>query len=623
MQTGQSVSVIPGAQTIPSCTVAQLLVQYLLAEGVTKVFGIPGGAAVWLMEELKKHADQIEFVICRHESGAAYMADGHARATGGLGVVLTTSGPGATNAVSGAMNAQASNVSLLVITGEVPEKYFGQGYLQEGTDAKLDVNVIFRNAVESSAMISSPSNFQTLFQQALRNARSLPNRAAHISLPNDVAGTCISPPPTKPTPSSYQARAACADPKALKDSVHELLEARRPLIFLGNGSREALSQPERLKAFTEFVDRFGIPVMTTPDAKGIFPESHELSLRNYGMCASAWPDLYIRPLGDPDHYDALMVLGSTLGELATTTAASNPYDKALLPTQHFIQLDLDAGVIGRDFPVTRGVIGEIGASLDVLLQHAHQYHHPDPAKVDERKAYVRQIKQSHTAWADPAGRDSDKAPVHPAAMIRVINELVHEGEIFIDAGNCVGWSLNNLVVDPPLRYQSALAMGPMGFGVAAVVGAKMAQPDKPCVAIVGDGAFMMHGAEVSTAAQYRTGAVWVVLYDNDLAMVSQGMAQLLPPAPSWQDYYKLGAPDLVLFSQGLGAEAVAITPDQGAEAFKTALVKALDSAQTSGKPQVIVVHINTQPSPPYGWPVLPIPSCTLPSASATGGDSSL
>lgn len=624
MQTGQSVSVIPGAQTIPSCTVAQLLVQYLIAEGVTKIFGIPGGAAVWLMEELKKHADQIEFVICRHESGAAYMADGHARAAGGLGVVLTTSGPGATNAVSGAMNAQASNVSLLVITGEVPEKYFGQGYLQEGTDAKLDVNVIFRNAVESSAMISSPSNFQTLFQQALRNARSLPNRAAHISLPNDVAGTCISPPPTKPTPSSYQARAACADPKALQASLHELLEARRPLLFLGNGSRAALASPERLRAFTEFVDRFGIPVMTTPDAKGIFPESHEMSLRNYGMCASAWPDLYIKPLADPDHYDALMVLGSTLGELATTTAASNPYDKALLPTQHFIQLDLDAGVIGRDFPVTRGVIGEIGASLDVLLAHAHQYHHPDPAKVDERKAFIREIKRSHTAWADPTGRDSNAAPVHPAAMIRVINELVKEGEIFIDAGNCVGWSLNCLVVDPPVRYQSALAMGPMGFGVAAVVGAKMALPDKPCVAIVGDGAFMMHGAEVSTAAQYRTGAVWVVLNDNDLAMVSQGMAQLLPPAPAWQDYYKLGAPDLVLFSQGLGADAVAILPDQGPEAFRTALVKALNSAQTTGKPQVIVVHIDPKPMPPYGWPVLPIPSCTVPSsASAAGGDSSL
>src|SRR6218665_624651 len=142
MQTGQSVAVIPGAQTIPSCTVAQLAVQYLIAEGVTKVFGIPGGAAVWLMEEIKKHSDQIDYVICRHETGAAYMADGYARATGGLGVVLTTSGPGATNAVTGAMNAQASNSSVLVITGEVPEKYFGQGYLQEGVDAKLDITTL-------------------------------------------------------------------------------------------------------------------------------------------------------------------------------------------------------------------------------------------------------------------------------------------------------------------------------------------------------------------------------------------------------------------------------------------------------------------------------------------------
>lgn len=624
MQTAQSVPTIPGAQTIPSCTVAQLAVQYLIAEGVSKVFGIPGGAAVWLMEEIKKHSDQIDYVICRHETGAAYMADGYARATGGLGVVLTTSGPGATNALTGAMNAQAACVPLLVITGEVPEKYFGQGYLQEGTDAKLDVNVIYRNAVQSSTMISAPSNFQTLFQQALRNARSLPNRAAHVSLPNDVAGTCIAPPVAKPTPSSYQARAACADPQALQQALHQLLQARRPLIFLGNGARAALAQPERLRAFTDFVDRFGIPVMTTPDAKGVFPESHEMSLRNYGMCASAWPDLYMKPQGDPEHYDALMVMGSTLGELATTTAASNPYDKALVPTQAFIQLDLDASIIGRDFPVTQGIVGEIGASLDVLLRHAHQHHHPDAARVDERKAFVRQLKRDHTAWADPAGRDSDAAPLHPAAMIRVINEVVRDGEIFIDAGNCVGWSLNNLVVDPPVRYQSALAMGPMGFGVGAVVGAKLGTPDKPCVAIVGDGAFMMHGAEISTAAQYQVGAVWIVLYDNDLAMVSQGMAQLLPPAAAWQDYYKLGAPDLVKFSEGLGADAVAITPDQGAQAMKDALVKALKNAEAHRKPQVIVVHIDTRPAPPYGWPVLPIPNCTVPpSQTPAGGASSL
>lgn len=583
-------------------TVAQLLLAYLKAEGVTRIFGIPGGALVWLMNELKLQQD-IDYVICRHETGAAYMADGHARAGGGLGVVMTTSGPGATNAVTGAMNAQASNSSVLVITGEVPEKYFGQGYLQEGADAKLDITSIFRNSVQSSDMISNQGNFQTLFQQALRNALSLPRRTAHISLPNDVAGTALSSVPSSLQPHTYRALAACTDAKAVAATLHELIHADRPLIFLGNGSREALAQPERLAAFTRFVERFGIPVMTTPNAKGIFPETHALSLRNYGMCGSAWTQLYMKPPTDPDHVDTLVVLGSTLGELATSVVASDLYSRTLSPRKHFVQIDLDASVIGRDFAITRGVVAEAAATLDELCAQSERLM-PDHHKVAQRQQAIAAIKQAHTPWSDPAGRDSISAPVHPAALIRVVNESLKEGEVFIDAGNCVGWSLNNLVVDAPLRYQSALAMGPMGFAVAAVIGAKLAAPDKPCVAIVGDGAFMMHGAEISTAAQNGVGAIWVVLNDNDLAMVSQGMAQLLPPAAAWDDYYKLGQPDLVKFAEGLGAQAVAIRPDQGTSALAEALANALASAQSNRRPQVIVVHIDTKPAPPYGWPKL-------------------
>lgn len=583
-------------------TVAQLLLSYLKAEGVTKIFGIPGGALVWLMNELKLQQD-IDYVICRHETGAAYMADGYARASGGLGVVMTTSGPGATNAVTGAMNAQASNSSVLVITGEVPEKYFGQGYLQEGADAKLDITGIFRNSVQSSDMISNPSNFQTLFQQALRNALSLPRRSAHISLPNDVAGLPLSSYPSNVKPCTYRALAACTDAKAVAATLNELVHADRPMIFLGNGSRDALADPQRLKAFTRFVERFGIPVMTTPNAKGVFPETHDWSLRNYGMCGSAWTQLYMKPPTDPDHMDTLVVLGSTLGELATSVVASDLYSRTLAPRKHFVQIDLDASVIGRDFPITRGVVAEIAATLDELCAQSERLM-PDHHKVGQRQQAIAAIKQAHAPWSDPAGRDSTSAPVHPAALIRVINDVMKEGEVFIDAGNCVGWSLNNLVVDAPLRYQSALAMGPMGFAVAAVIGAKMAAPDHPCLAIVGDGAFMMHGAEISTAAQNGVGAIWVVLNDNDLAMVSQGMAQLLPPAAAWTDYYKLGQPDLVKFAEGLGAQAVAITPDQGTSALAEALTNALASAQSSRRPQVIVVHIDTKPAPPYGWPKL-------------------
>ncbi|CAH0350829.1 thiamine pyrophosphate-binding protein [Aquabacterium sp. CECT 9606] len=583
-------------------TVAQLLLDYLKAEGVTKIFGIPGGALVWLMNELKLRQD-IDYVICRHETGAAYMADGYARAGGGLGVVMTTSGPGATNAVTGAMNAQAANSSMLVVTGEVPEKYFGQGYLQEGADAKLDITSIFRNSVQSSDMISNQSNFQTLFQQALRNACSLPRRAAHISLPNDVAGTPLSSTPASIQPRSYRAVAACTDAKAVAATLRELIKADRPLLFLGNGCREALADPHRLAAFTHFVERFGIPVMTTPNAKGIFPETHAWSLRNYGMCGSAWTQLYMKPPTDPDHVDTLVVMGSTLGELATSVVASDLYSRTLSPRKHFVQIDLDASVIGRDFPITRGVVAELGATLDELCEQATR-HAPDEHRVEQRRDAIAQIKRAQAPWADPAGRDSTSAPVHPAAMMRVINEALADGHIFIDAGNCVGWSLNNLVVDPPLRYQSALAMGPMGFAVAAVIGAKLAAPEQPCLAIVGDGAFMMHGAEISTAAQNGVGAIWVVLNDNDLAMVSQGMAQLLPPAAAWTDYYQLGRPDLVKFAEGLGAQAVAIGPDQGTSALAEALSNALASAQSNRRPQVIVVHIDTKPAPPYGWPKL-------------------
>jgi acetolactate synthase I/II/III large subunit len=612
-------SVAPlGAAFRMNLNVAQLLLEYLKLEGVTKIFGIPGGAVIYIMEELKKQSDKFDFVICRHESGAAYIADGYSRVTGGLGVVLTTSGPSATNALTGAMNAQAGNSAVLIITGEVPRKYFGMGYLQEGVDAKLDINGIFRNAVQYSAEIVDQSNFQTLFQQALRDARSLPPRTSHISLPGDVAGACVIGSPASdpsgnkiPFPTAidnYRARPSGTDLQKVENTLDDLLGARRPLIFLGNGCRCALESTQRLSALRKFVERFGIPVMTTPDAKGIFPESHALSLRNYGMTACSWPQHYLKPDNEPA-YDVLLILGSSLGELSTSCSAKDQYGKILVPSRACIQVDLDQSVIGRDFPITRGVVAEVGATIDALCASGSK-REPIQAEVDVRKKIVNSIKQQYSPFDDPSARDSEAAPVHPAAVIRIINELVDDGNIVIDAGNCVGWSLNYMVVDPPLRYHSALAMGPMGFGVAAVIGAKLGAPEKTCIGIVGDAAFMMHGAEISTAAQQRAGAIWVVLYDNDLGMVSQGMAELFPPAQSWRQYYKLGQPDLVMFAQGLGANAVEVTLADGTASFRNALLNALRLSRETNQPQVIVVCIDTRPMPPYGWPTLVPVDCS-------------
>jgi acetolactate synthase-1/2/3 large subunit len=600
-------------------TVAELLLEYLKLENVTKLFGIPGGACIYLMEELKEQRASFDLVITRHETGAAYMADGYARVTGGLGVVITTSGPSATNALTGVMNAQAANIPVMLLTGEVAEQYFGRGYLQEGVDARLNIDAIFQNALEYSAMVTNQSNFQTLFQQALRDAQTLPQRAVHISLPNDVAGAAMQvavPKGSGQDPArvrfprsvaEYRPQSNSTDPTGVERTLDELLGAERPLIFLGNGSRRALRDPARLETFTAFAERFSIPVMTTPDAKGIFPESHPLSLRNYGLAGCAWPQRYMTGSGGTNPYDALLVIGSSLGELSTTVVASDQYSGALLPAGPFVQVDLDRSVIGRDFPITRGIVAEAGATIDHLCSLATT-RTPEPS---DRRAEIDALKAGTPAWASEDDRNSGSAPLHPAAMMRVINECMDTGHIFIDAGNCVGWSLNHLVVDPPLQYQSALAMGPMGFAVAAVVGAKLGAPADDCLAVVGDCAFMMHGAEVSTAAHNNVGAVWVILNDNDLGMVTQGMAQLTsayPPAePSWTGYYALGAPDLALFAEGLGADAFTVAPTDGAAAMKTALTTALRQARERRKPQVVVAKIDTTVMPPYGWPHLPPP----------------
>jgi acetolactate synthase I/II/III large subunit len=593
--------------------VTQLLLEFLKIEGVTRIFGIPGGAAVYLMDELHRQADRFDFVVCRHETGAAYLAHGYAVVTDGLGVVLTTSGPGAINAVTGAMNAQASEVSMLVITGEIASSYFGRAYLQEGIDAKLNVDAIYQNAVQSSAVISAQSNFATLFQQALRDARGLPGRVAHISLPNDIAGTCVQTPGlTDPagnnivlvpkTSEQYRTVPQACDSVRVGIAFEQLVSSRKPLIFIGNGCRSALRDPARRAAFIALVDKFALPVMTTPGAKGLFPETHPLSLRNYGETACAWPEQYMHAAKAPP-YDTLLVLGSGLGELSTSILGTDLYSKTLLPSEHFIQIDADQSVIGQNFPLTLGIVSELAATIDLMCMLGKGRR--APRGVGERKAEIRGIKKDpNSAFSNSAWRDSEAAPINPAALARIVNEVVTEGHLFVDGGNPGGWALNNMIVDPPLEFHIELSMAALGFAVGAVIGGKFGAPDLPCVALVGDGSFMMHGVEISTAAQNRVGAVWIVMFNNDLAMASQAMAVQFPPAAPWSDYYKLGSPDLARFSEALGARAVTVARSQRPSMLRKELRHALRRAKADRQPQVIVVEIDPVPAPPYGWPRL-------------------
>ncbi|MFT4795679.1 MAG: acetolactate synthase-1/2/3 large subunit [Paracoccaceae bacterium] len=589
-------------QNIPN--VAQVLLEYLKLEGVTHVFGVPGGGLIEMLEEFSLQRDEIQYVVCRQETGAAYMADGYYRATGKLGVVMVTTGPGATNALTGVMNAEAGGSAMLALTGEIAEAYAGLGYLQEGIDGKLDVNAVYHAACASSAILTSGVNAQRLIETALRAAMGVPRHAAHLSLPVDVTqapaiklGKPGDPPVAidmPKTPARYRTAPASAPADKVAETLGILASAKRPMIMLGNGCREALRDRATLSAFMHFVESRGIPVITTADGKGVFPEDHPLSLRMFGIANSIWPYWWMTQTHP--HYDALLVIGSGMGELAT-----NKWNPMLKPDGPVIQLDADQRIIARDFPVDLGIVGEAGAFINALAKLSGEAL-PDAAEVTARRDKIKAIKAAHSPFADEAQFMSDSTPVQPAALCRVMQEeLPNDTIIMLDAGNCVGWGAHYLTAKPGFEVHSSLDMGPMGFASGAVVGAKIARPDAACVAFTGDGAFMMQGSEISTAQRNGVGAIWVVLQDDDLAMVSQGMEHFVKGDPAvWTSMFSLGTPDLARYAEGLGGDAYTVhSPGE----FRSALRDALDRSVSRKRPQVIIAKIDRAAVPPYYNPL--------------------
>jgi len=574
-------------------TVAAALLDVLALEGVEHVFGVPGGALLAILAELKARPS-ITYHLCRHETAAAYAADGYHRVTGKLGVLLVTSGPGATNALTGALNADASGSPLLVVTGEVSTPTYGRGYLQEGVDARLDVAGAYRDALAYSEIVGAPSDFLELLTTALRVAWSSPHRGVHLSIPDDIAASPLAGPPLPTSPAGYRPRARILDRGGVTGAAEVVTAARRPLLMLGERCRRPLADAGRSARLTRAVEHLALPVVTSPDAKGIFPERHPLSLRTVGLAACEWPKYWLRsPAGE--RIDALVVMGSDLGSLATGN-----WSPLLEPPGGIVQVHDDVTTLGRAYPLRLGVVSDLAEAIDWFVAEVEAAP-VDEAAADVRRREVADIKRRYSPFADPGARSSDADPVEPQALARLVNGYLGDGDhLFVDAGNCVGWCLHYLEVDPPASVHLALAMGPMGFGMGSVVGAKLGAPEARCLAMVGDGAFMMHLGEVATAAQYGLGVIWIVLADHDLAMVSQGMAHFTGD-PGFDRYYALAWADLAGAARGLGAQAY----DARSTGDVASALEAAAEGAAGGRPQVVSVAIDTAQAPPYYPPSYP------------------
>ncbi|MEK7384197.1 MAG: thiamine pyrophosphate-binding protein, partial [Elusimicrobiota bacterium] len=346
---------------VPSRTVTAvgLLLEYLEAEGVDCIFGIPGGPLMPLYEAIFE-SGRIRPIITKHEEGAAFMADGYARVSGRLGVCCTTTGPGATNALTGLACAQRDSVPVMLLTAQIATAAFGKGAAQESSPLGIDIVDLYKAATKASVMLVSPEKMADMTRHLLRKCLSGRPGPVHFSLPADMMKRPVASDVWRPE--HYRPQSELFDRRSVREAAQLLLRARRPAILAGYGVHLSRAYGELMV----LAERLNIPVATTPRAKGVFPEDHPLSLGVFGMAGSPQADAVLLS----DQTDLLLVIGTSLGETST-----HAWDPRLGRDRALLQIDVDPGEIGKNYPVRAGLVGdakrvlmEIGFELEREVQ---------------------------------------------------------------------------------------------------------------------------------------------------------------------------------------------------------------------------------------------------------------
>lgn len=555
---------------------AEFIVQMLEEEGVEYLFGVPGGAIEDLNIAVHK-SRKIKPIITKHEAGAAYMADGYARVSGRLGVCCSTAGPGATNLITGLATSHADYVPVCALTGQVATSVFGKGAIQESGAEGINMAVIFRHFTKYSGMVLNEHRTQYMLQKALRMAHTSPCGPVHLNLPADI----MKREATREIPATPHWETRSYDPEATAAAAGILLRAKRPAIIAGWGV--ALSRGAR--ELLELAELLDIPVAASPKAKGIFPESHPLSLGGLGFAGSTIAKEYITNAD----VDVLLAVGTSFNEMM-----SSGWDEKILPVEHLIHIDVDAGKIGRNYSTSVGVIGDARITLKALCRYVREVVGAEGLARRRRfstaRETLRSLKVSEAKLEAPQPRGD--GPYHPRNLVLDIQEYFPANTIyFADIGNVMAWALRYLTIDHPYSFFVSLGFGGMGHASAAPVGARLAAPDRPVVALVGDGGFLMNGVEVATAVEYNLPVIWIVFNNAMFGLVYHGRKLFTQPIPE-------GLPSRfkrVEFSQlacGMGARGIKIdTPEQ----FTPELVQDILAA---GRPTVLDVRIDAEAVPP-------------------------
>ncbi len=550
-----------------------VLLQHLRAEGIDTVFGIPGGLLHPFFEAVEGAGD-FRLIVAKHECGAAFMADGYARTTGRPAVVAATSGPGATNLLTGVSVAFSDGVPMVVITGQAPSHTFGKGATQETTPEDIDIVRMYRPVTKYSAMVTSADRVSDHLRRALRRCHDGRPGPVHLNVPVDLWNHPVSE--RWFAPESYRPTSRLFDRDAVAAAGDALLAAQRPLFLVGSGA----SSEEARAHILHIAEGLSAPVVTTPRAKGLFPEDHPLSLGVFGFAGH--PAARRAMLGND--VDVLFAIGSSLNE--TTTLS---WDPAVTHERKLLQLDVDVDRIGRNYPVAIPLVGDAGTILLELSHHLRR-RHAAGVKICSNWGKLAVVAPR---FENEDRRASSAIPLTPERWRADLDAaLPDDAIVFSDIGGHMLFNLHHLQIRRGQRFILNLGFGSMGHGTVAPIGAALAAPGRPVVAIVGDACFAMNGMDLLTACEYEIPVVWIV-EDNQMHGITWHGSKLVGggrPMSSVVYKHPLRIPAI---AEALGLLVWKVSaPDE--------IQGALAAALSAKKPALIHVQVDPSIAPPLG-----------------------
>ena len=516
-------------------TGSEIVIECLKEQGVDTVFGYPGGTILNIYDELYKHSDEIHHILTSHEQGAAHAADGYARSTGKVGVCFATSGPGATNLVTGIATAFMDSVPVVAVTCNVGVPLLGKDSFQE-----VDIAGVVMPITKHSFIVKDVTKLAKTLRRAFAIAKSGRPGPVLVDITKDV--TAAKTEYTKVEPKEIKPFVSEIKEEDLEKAVEMIQEAKRPFIFVGGGAVAA----DAWKEVRELAHKIQAPVTDSLMGKGVFDGEDELYTGMLGMHGTKASNLGVTKC------DLLITIGARFSDRVTGNTRNFARNAKVL------QIDVDATEINKNILVDCSVLGD----AKVILQKLNE-------KISEKE---------HKEWIETIEELKEKYPLRynqeglpgPAVIEELYRQTKGDAIIVTEVGQHQMWAAQYYKYKMPRRFLSSGGLGTMGYGLGAAIGAKTANPDKVVINVAGDGCFRMNMNEIATAVRHNIPIIQVVVNNHVLGMVRQ-----------WQDLFYderysatvlRDAVDFVKLAEAMGAEGMrAVSQEEFKEAFSKEL----------------------------------------------------